>query len=95
MEKYRKIWIIKTPNKETFHVVIADPFRANVLVYLNSFCYFSVLAAEPWEPLKYRSNRLEVFCKKGFFKNFMKLTGRQLCRSLFFNKVAGLIFEQI
>ena len=32
----------------------------------------------------------EVFCKKGFLSNFVKLTGKQLCQSLFFNKVAGL-----
>ena len=33
---------------------------------------------------------LEVFCKKGVFKNFAKVTGKHLCQSLFFNKVAGL-----
>ena len=32
----------------------------------------------------------EVFCKKGVLKNFAKFTGKQLCQSLFFNKVAGL-----
>ena len=38
----------------------------------------------------YRGNRLEVFCRKGVHRNFAKLTGKQLCQSLFFNKVAGL-----
>ena len=28
--------------------------------------------------------------KKGFLRNFTKLTGKHLCQSLFFNKVAGL-----
>ena len=32
----------------------------------------------------------EVFCKKGVLKNFAKFTGKQLCQSLFFNKVGGL-----
>ena len=32
----------------------------------------------------------EVFYKKGFCKNFAKFTGKRLCQSLFFNKVAGL-----
>ena len=32
---------------------------------------------------------LEVFCKKAVFKNFAKVTGKHLCRSLFFNKVPG------
>ena len=35
-------------------------------------------------------SRPEVFCKKGAFKNFAKFTGKHLCQSLFFNKVAGL-----
>ena len=36
-----------------------------------------------------RNSRPEVFCKKGVLKNFAKLTGKHLCQSLFFNKVAG------
>ena len=36
-----------------------------------------------------RSTRPEVFCKKGFLRNFAKFTGKNLCQSLFFNKVAG------
>ena len=38
----------------------------------------------------FRSSRPEVFCKKGVVKNFAKLTGKHLCQSRFFNKVAGL-----
>ena len=34
----------------------------------------------------------EVFCKKGVLRNFAKLTEKDLCQSLFFNKVAGLPF---
>ena len=37
-----------------------------------------------------RSSRPEVFCKKGVLGNFAKFTGKHLCQSLFFNKVAGL-----
>ena len=33
---------------------------------------------------------LEVFCKKGVLRNFAKFTGKHLCQSLFFDKVAGL-----
>ena len=32
----------------------------------------------------------EVFYKKGALKNFLKFTGKHLCRSIFSNKVAGL-----
>ena len=31
----------------------------------------------------------EVFCKKRFLRNVAKFTGKLLCQSLFFNKVAG------
>ena len=37
-----------------------------------------------------RSRRPEVFYKKGVLRNFAKFTGKHLCQSLFFNKVAGL-----
>ena len=36
------------------------------------------------------NSRGEVFFKKGFMKTFEKLTGKHLCQSFFFNKVAGL-----
>ena len=37
-----------------------------------------------------RSSRPEVFCKKDVLRNFVKFTGKHLCQSIFFNKVAGL-----
>ena len=40
-----------------------------------------------------RSSRPEVFCKK-VLRNFAKFTGKHLCHSLFFNKVAGLNFAK-
>ena len=38
-----------------------------------------------------RSSIPEMFCKKYVLKNFTKFTGKHLCQSLFFNKVAGLM----
>ena len=38
----------------------------------------------------FKSSRPDVFCKIGVLKNVAKLTGKQLCCSLFFNKFAGL-----
>ena len=38
----------------------------------------------------YRSSHRRCSVKKGVFKNFAKFTGKHLCQSLFFNKVAGL-----
>ena len=40
--------------------------------------------------MKFRSNRPEVFRKKGVLRNFAKVIGKHLCQSLFFNKVTGL-----
>ena len=37
----------------------------------------------------YKTSRQDMFCKKGVLKNFVKFTGKYLCQSLFFNKVAG------
>ena len=37
-----------------------------------------------------RSSRQEEFCNKGVLRNFAKFTGKHLCQSLFFDKVAGL-----
>ena len=38
---------------------------------------------------KNRSSRPEVFCKKGVRRNFAKFTGKHLCQSFFFKKVAS------
>ena len=38
---------------------------------------------------KSRTSRPEVFYERGALKNFAKFTGKQLCQSLFFNKVTG------
>ena len=34
--------------------------------------------------------RPEVFYRKGILRNSAKFTGKHLCQSLFFNRVAGL-----
>ena len=38
-----------------------------------------------------RSSQRRCSVKKGVFRNFAKFTGKNLCQSLFFNKVAGLM----
>ena len=39
---------------------------------------------------KSRSSHRRCSTKKGVLKNFAKFTGKRLCQSLYFNKVAGL-----
>ena len=44
----------------------------------------------------YKKGALKYFANikaKGGFKNFAKFTGKHLCQSLFFNKVAGLSLQ--
>ena len=38
----------------------------------------------------YRSSQRRCSVRKGVLRNFAKFTGKHLCLSLFFNKVAGL-----
>ena len=47
------------------------------------------------DKLQKRRSRWEVFCKKGVLVNFTKFTGKHLCWSLFFNKVAVLRPESL
>ena len=41
-----------------------------------------------------KSSHPEVICKKGVLRNFTKFSGKYVCQSLFFNKVAVLSFFQ-
>ena len=38
--------------------------------------------------LKHKGSRLKVYRKVNVLKNFVRFTGKQLCQTLFFNKVA-------
>ena len=67
-----------TPNTDTFHEVDANDINPNTNAL--SMSHFTIT----------RSNRQEMFCKKGVLRNFTKFTGIHLCQGLFFNKVAGL-----
>ena len=43
-----------------------------------------------WVWCYHRSSHWRFSVKKGVLRNFAKFTGKQLCQSLFFNKVAGI-----
>ena len=42
-----------------------------------------------------RSNHQKCSIKKGVIRNFVKFTGKHLCQSIFFNKVAGLRYATL
>ena len=47
---------------------------------------------EEWQQQLYINRSSHSFSlQKGVLKNFAKFTGKQLCKSLFFNKVAWLL----
>ena len=83
--------------KNVLNLIILKAFRP-CLVFLTFllkrlvFLYFQSLKGVDWSRLTttIRSSRQEVFCKKGALKNFTRFTGKHLCQSLCFNKVAGL-----
>ena len=63
----------------------------NLLVNFNkvhTMSDSSLLSSETSLSYSERSSRPEVFCTKGFLKNFAKFAGKHLCQSHFFNKVA-------
>ena len=52
------------------------------------FAIFSFYKKIFFNILKYRNSHLQMLLKIGVLKNFAILTGKNLCWSLFFNKVA-------
>ena len=66
---------------------------SKIYLALDRLYQFGCIALYQSAQSKCRSNRPEVFleiCKEGVLRNFAKFTGKHLCQSLFFNKVAGL-----
>ena len=57
-----------------------------ITIFLSSFFVNQLRFIPPQR--KYKSSRIEVFCKKGVLRNFAKFTGKNLCQGLFLNKVA-------
>ena len=55
----------------------------------KSFDFQMFSRGKEWDQLHDGSSRPDMFCKKGVPRNFAKFTGKHLCQSLFFNKVAG------
>ena len=64
--------------------------------WLSGIVFDTRFHTDIWGPWEYRGKHRiqkplpEVFCEKRFLKNSAKVTGKHLCQSLFFNKVAGL-----
>ena len=79
----RKIFLMLSSINETNFIV-----RLPLLLEILSNICVVIISCRVCD-VKYRSSVLEVFCEKGVLRNFAKFTGKHLCQSLFFNKVAG------
>ena len=66
-----------------------DAFIANTSVMI-SLHLKQVFFDQQFTSLIDRSSNQRCSIKKGVLKNFAKITGKHVCQSLFFNKVAGL-----
>ena len=65
-------------------------FPAQKYCHTTNVVYISDTKSKEYKAGRYRSSRPEVFSKKGVLRYFTKFTGKHLCQSVFFNKVAGL-----
>ena len=61
-------------------------------VFFKTFVISSLLLLKVH---KHRGSRPEMFCEKCVLKNLSKFTGKNLCRSLIFSKVAGYVCNKI
>ena len=69
--------------------------RSIVLIYFstNTCQDTSRLRSNDWRCWLDGISFPEVFCKRAVSRNFAKFTGKHLCQSLFFNKVAGFSLQ--
>ena len=80
-----KFILIRLFNNRKSHLLLVPEMRSIINFILEIFLYGGI----------FRSSRPERFCRKGVLRNFAKFTGKQLCQSLFFNKVAGCLSLQL
>ena len=65
----------------------SEPFQTSKMEFFGK-----IVTSTETNPLlrRFRSSHRRCSVKKGALRNFAKLTGKDLCQSLFFNNVAGL-----
>ena len=67
----------------------AQPMRGLILDQCNEKIKFITNLCCPFST-NYRRSHQRCSMKKSFLRNFTKFTGKHLCQSLFFNKIAAL-----
>ena len=68
-------------------ITYSEPFQTSKMEF-----FVKIVTSKETNPLlrRFRSSHRKYSVKKGALRNFAKLTGKDLCQSLLFNKVAGL-----
>ena len=68
-------------------ITYSEPFQTSKMEF-----FVKIVTSKETKPLlrRFRSSHRRSSVKKGALRNFAKLTGKDLCQNLFFNKVAGL-----
>ena len=68
-------------------ITYSEPFQTSKIEF-----FVKIVTSKETNPLlrRFRSSHRRCSVKKGAFRNFAKLTGKDLWQNLFFNKVAGL-----
>ena len=88
------IYIISITLNISFHSVLPETSSniKNFQIRLKLVSEYQYFVSSLWI---LRSCRQDVFCEKGVLRNFSKITAKQLCQSLYFNKVTGQAFNFI
>ena len=68
-------------------ITYSEPFQTSKMEF-----FVKIVTSKETNPLlrRFISSHRRCSVKKGALRNFAKLTGKDLCQSLFFSKVAGL-----
>ena len=87
-EQIMKCCISGTRFLEKYSVYFSPQFQITPLPC--KILAYAPVSTQPRRQVRTRiSTRPDVFFKKGVFRNFAKFTGKRLCQSLFFDKIAG------
>ena len=82
VQKRENIGPEKTPYLDTFYAVTGQKLQIILRIMFEQALSSNIMLC--------RSSSSEVLCKITFLKFFAKFTGKHLCQSLFFVKVASL-----
>ena len=96
-QKFQKLFVSKLKCPFITHVFLLITFFGNAFLTLGIISLINLLYPKLRcsTSIFHRSSHQRYSVKKGVPRNSTKLTGKHLCQSLFFNKVAGVRSETL